>query len=59
MFSMTMGNNVVTYYLGEMLNQACVMNRKSQLEINIILPLWSLLCAFAGTPLPTNLDVVF
>lgn len=48
-FSMTMGNNVVTYYLGSMLEIAGVTDLNTQLQINIILSAWSLLCALAGT----------
>lgn len=48
-FSMTMGNNVVTYYLGTMLNQAGVTDLNTQLKVNIIISAWSFLCSLAGT----------
>ncbi|EXJ80600.1 hypothetical protein A1O3_06883 [Capronia epimyces CBS 606.96] len=48
-FSMTMGNNVVSYYLGTMLEQAGVTDMNSQLQVNIVMSVWSLLCAFVGT----------
>ncbi|KAF2007286.1 general substrate transporter [Amniculicola lignicola CBS 123094] len=48
-FSMTMGNNVVTYYLGTMLNQAGVTDLNTQLKVNITISAWSLICSLAGT----------
>ncbi|EFX03572.1 hexose transporter [Grosmannia clavigera kw1407] len=48
-FSMTMGNNIVTYYLGTMLDEAGVTDYNTQLQVNIIMSAWSLVCALAGT----------
>ncbi|KAI1626538.1 MFS sugar transporter-like protein [Exophiala viscosa] len=48
-FSMTMGNNIVTYYFGTMPNQAGVTDFNTQLKVNIILSAWALVCALAGT----------
>ncbi|EXJ81686.1 hypothetical protein A1O1_07751 [Capronia coronata CBS 617.96] len=48
-FSMTMGNNIVSYYLGTMLDEAGVTDSNSQLQVNIVMSVWSLLCALAGT----------
>lgn len=48
-FSMTMGNNVVTYYLGTMLDEAGITDENTQLKVNIIMSAWSLVCALVGT----------
>jgi MFS family permease len=48
-FCMLCGNNIVSYYLGGMLTQAGITNSTTQLEINIVLNAWCLLCALSGT----------
>jgi MFS family permease len=48
-FSMTMGNNIATYYLGTILNTAGVTNYDTQLIVNIILSLWAFVCSLLGT----------
>lgn len=48
-FSMVSGNNVVTYYLGNMLDHAGITDTKTQLEINIILNCWCFVVAMVGT----------
>jgi len=48
-FSMTAGNNIVTYYLGTMLDEAGVTNTNTQLQVNIIMSAWSFLCSLVGT----------
>ncbi|KAF2715556.1 hexose transporter [Pleomassaria siparia CBS 279.74] len=48
-FSMTMGNNIATYFLGTMLTTAGVTDLDSQLQVNIILSAWSLVCSLVGT----------
>lgn len=48
-FSMTMGNNIVSYYLGTMLEQAGITDVNSQLQVNIVMAVWSLLCGLIGT----------
>lgn len=48
-FSMLSGNNIVTYYLGEMLDNAGITNTTTQLEINIILNCWCLVMSILGT----------
>ncbi|KIW18328.1 hypothetical protein PV08_02616 [Exophiala spinifera] len=55
LFSMLAGNNIISYYLGTMLNQAGVTNSTTQLEINIILNAWCLVVAIAGTLLADKL----
>ncbi|KAK5112067.1 hypothetical protein LTR85_011648 [Meristemomyces frigidus] len=47
--SMTPGNNVVTYYLGTMLDEAGITNTKTQLQVNIILSAWSFVLSLIGT----------
>jgi sugar porter (SP) family MFS transporter len=49
LFSMTMGNNIVTYYLGTMLDEAGVTNFNTQLIVNIILSVWAFACSLIGT----------
>ncbi|KAJ7147187.1 MFS sugar transporter-like protein [Mycena crocata] len=48
-FSTVAGNVIVSYYLGSMLNNAGITDTTTQLQINIILNAFSLLCALAGT----------
>ncbi|KAJ6621775.1 MFS sugar transporter-like protein [Mycena sp. CBHHK59/15] len=48
-FSTVAGNVIVSYYLGSMLDNAGITNTTTQLQINIILNAFSLLCALAGT----------
>ncbi|KAK5119743.1 hypothetical protein LTR85_007319 [Meristemomyces frigidus] len=43
------GNNIVSFYLGSMLDNAGITNSTTQLEINIILNVWCLLVALLGT----------
>ncbi|EFX01519.1 hexose transporter [Grosmannia clavigera kw1407] len=47
--SMASGNNIVTFYLGKMLDNAGITNSTTQLEINIILNCWCLVVACCGT----------
>ncbi|KAI1099865.1 hexose transporter [Jackrogersella minutella] len=47
--SMVSGNNIVTFYLGAMLDNAGVTDTTTQLEINIILNAWCLVLAVIGT----------
>ncbi|KAL1626784.1 Solute carrier 2, facilitated glucose transporter member 1 [Neofusicoccum ribis] len=48
-FSMLSGNNIVSYYLGTMLDGAGVTDTTTQLEINIIMNAWCLCIALLGT----------
>lgn len=48
-FSTIAGNVIASYYLGAELTNAGITDTKTQLEINIILNAWSLVCALAGT----------
>nr|POE47074.1 lactose permease [Quercus suber] len=48
-FSTIAGNVIASYYLGPLLTNAGVTNTTTQLEINIILNAWSLVCSIAGT----------
>lgn len=48
-FSMLSGNNIVTYYLGDMLDNAGITNTTTQLEINIILNFWCLFVSVLAT----------
>ncbi|KAJ5497891.1 hypothetical protein N7453_006942 [Penicillium expansum] len=47
--SMLSGNNIVSFYLGDMLTTAGLYNSHVQLQITIILNSWSLVCAMSGT----------
>jgi hypothetical protein len=49
MLTTTSGNNVITYYLGAMLNAAGITDPTTQLQINIILNAWGLVIAVTGT----------
>ncbi|KAL4735387.1 hypothetical protein BDV11DRAFT_173912 [Aspergillus similis] len=53
--SMSSGNNIVSYYLGDMLDKAGITNETTQLQINIILTAWCLVIACLGTWLVNNL----
>ncbi|CCM04896.1 uncharacterized protein FIBRA_07092 [Fibroporia radiculosa] len=48
-FSTIAGNVIASYYLGSMLDNAGITNAKTQLEINIILNAFCLVCALFGT----------
>ncbi|QKX60559.1 uncharacterized protein TRUGW13939_07704 [Talaromyces rugulosus] len=48
-FSMWSGNNIVSFYLGSMLDQANVTDKTTQLQINIILNSFCLVIALIGT----------
>jgi len=48
-FSTVAGNVIVSYYLGTMLTNAGITNTTTQLEINIILNAFSLVCSLIGT----------
>ncbi|KAK6391767.1 hypothetical protein LTR65_004261 [Meristemomyces frigidus] len=43
------GNNIVSFYLGSMLDNAGITDSTTQLEINIILNVWCLVIALVGT----------
>ncbi|KAF4635804.1 hypothetical protein G7Y89_g2287 [Cudoniella acicularis] len=43
------GNVIASYYLGAMLTNAGITDTTTQLQINIILNAWCLLCALGGT----------
>lgn len=47
--SMLSGNNIISYYLGTMLDNAGITNSTTQLEINIILNAWCLVISLIGT----------
>ncbi|RFU27656.1 hypothetical protein B7463_g8683, partial [Scytalidium lignicola] len=48
-FTMLSGNNIISYYLGGMLDNAGITNTTTQLEINIVLNAWCLVVAVIGT----------
>ncbi|RDW57613.1 MFS sugar transporter-like protein [Coleophoma cylindrospora] len=48
-FTMLSGNNIISYYLGTMLDNAGITNSTTQLEINVILNAWCLVIAIIGT----------
>ncbi|KAJ5908984.1 MFS sugar transporter-like protein [Penicillium taxi] len=48
-FSMMSGNNVVSYYLGDMLDNAGITDTTTQLEINIILNSFCLVVSIIGS----------
>ncbi|WYZ36232.1 hypothetical protein EsH8_XI_000115 [Colletotrichum jinshuiense] len=52
------GNNIVSYYLGDMLTKAGINNSQTQLQINIILSAWCLVIACIGTYL-MNVAVLY
>ncbi|KAF9777041.1 hypothetical protein IL306_004691 [Fusarium sp. DS 682] len=47
--AMASGNNIASYFLGDMLTNAGITNRTTQLQINIVLQSWCLVCAMIGT----------
>ncbi|KAH6961938.1 MFS sugar transporter-like protein [Ilyonectria sp. MPI-CAGE-AT-0026] len=47
--TMIPGNSIVSYYFGAMLNNAGITSADTQLQINIILNAFCLVCALAGT----------
>ncbi|KAJ7758148.1 MFS sugar transporter-like protein [Mycena maculata] len=48
-FSTVAGNVIVSYYLGSMLDNAGITNTTTQLQINVILNAFCLVCSLAGT----------
>lgn len=48
-FSTIAGNVIASYYLGSMLDDAGITSTTTQLQINVILNAWCLLCSLAGT----------
>ncbi|KAF1985002.1 sugar transporter [Aulographum hederae CBS 113979] len=48
-FSTIAGNVIASYYLGSMLDNAGITNTTTQLQINIILNAWCLVCSISGT----------
>ncbi|KAF7298823.1 Hexose transporter protein [Mycena indigotica] len=48
-FSTVAGNVIVSYYLGQMLDNAGITNQTTQLQINIILNAFCLVCSLVGT----------
>jgi sugar porter (SP) family MFS transporter len=51
MWSCLSGNNIISYYLGDMLDSAGITDTTTQLEINIILNAWCLAVSLVGTVL--------
>ncbi|KAH7235419.1 MFS sugar transporter-like protein [Fusarium tricinctum] len=47
--AMGSGNNIASYFLGDMLNNAGLTDKNTQLEINVVLNAWCLICALTGT----------
>ncbi|KJA21202.1 hypothetical protein HYPSUDRAFT_751468 [Hypholoma sublateritium FD-334 SS-4] len=54
-FSTIAGNVIASYYLGTMLDNAGITNSTVQLEINIILNAWCLVCSIVGTYLADHM----
>ncbi|KAJ6585265.1 MFS sugar transporter-like protein [Mycena capillaripes] len=48
-FSTVAGNVIVSYYLGQMLSNAGIKDTTTQLQINVILNAFCLVCALVGT----------
>lgn len=48
-FSTIAGNVIASYYLGTMLSNAGITDTTTQLQINVILNAWCLLCSVVGT----------
>ncbi|MCJ1239887.1 hypothetical protein MMC14_007885 [Varicellaria rhodocarpa] len=48
-FSTIAGNVIASYYLGTMLSNAGITDTTTQLQINVILNAWCLLCSIGGT----------
>ena len=53
-FSCVAGNIIASYYLGAELDTAGITNRNDQLKANVVLNVWCLFCALAGTHLLAN-----
>ncbi|KAI9708055.1 MAG: hypothetical protein M1820_004259 [Bogoriella megaspora] len=49
LFSTIAGNVIASYYLGTMLTNAGITDTTTQLQINVILNAWCLVCSIAGT----------
>ncbi|KAJ5113037.1 hypothetical protein N7456_001571 [Penicillium angulare] len=49
--TVVVGNQIASYYFGSMLENAGITNSTTQLELNIILNAWCLVCALVGTQL--------
>ncbi|VUC31178.1 unnamed protein product [Clonostachys rosea] len=47
--AMGSGNNIASYFLGDMLSNAGITNKNTQLEINVVMNSWCLVCAGIGT----------
>ncbi|KAL1852068.1 hypothetical protein VTK73DRAFT_9309 [Phialemonium thermophilum] len=47
--AMLSGNNIISYYLGTMLNNAGITSSTTQLQINVILNAFCLVCSLVGT----------
>jgi len=45
----TTGNNIISFYLGTMLDQAGISNSTQQLQVNIVLSAWCLVLSLIGT----------
>ncbi|KAL6882279.1 general substrate transporter [Trichoderma longibrachiatum] len=50
-FSCIAGNVIASYYLGSELDTAGITDTNDQLKANVVLNVWCLFCAFAGTHL--------
>ena len=48
-FSVIAGNVIASYYLGTMLDNAGITDTNTQLQINVILNAWCLVCSVVGT----------
>lgn len=48
-FPVICGNVIASYYLGSELDSAGITDTKKKLQINLILNVWALICALAGT----------
>ena len=48
-FSTVAGNVIASYYLGTMLDNAGIVDTTTQLQINVVLNAWCLVCSVAGT----------
>ncbi|KAH7156628.1 hexose transporter [Dactylonectria macrodidyma] len=47
--AMGSGNNIASYFLGDMLGNAGITDKNTQLEINVVMNSWCLVCAAIGT----------
>lgn len=50
-FSCVVGNIIASYYLGDELDTAGITNTNEQLQANVVLNVWCLLCSLFGTHL--------